>query len=75
MCLYFENFNVMTTTNKGIVKFYNQPKGYGFIVDEEGKDIFFHITAVTEEVKKDDLVTYNIKDTKKGISAFDVKKR
>jgi CspA family cold shock protein len=65
----------MTTTNKGIVKFYNQPKGYGFIVDEEGKDIFFHITAVTEEVKKDDLVTYNIKDTKKGISAFDVKKR
>lgn len=63
------------TTNNGIVKFYNGPKGYGFIVDEAGKDIFFHITSVMEELKKDDLVTYNVKDTKKGLSATDVKKR
>lgn len=62
------------TTNKGIVKFYNDTKGYGFIVDEGGKDIFFHVTSVAEEIKKDDMVAYNVKDGKKGLLATDVKK-
>lgn len=63
-----------TTTNKGIIKFYNQPKGYGFIVDENGKDVFFHVTNLVEEVKKDDLVKYNIKDGKRGLMATDVER-
>lgn len=61
-------------TSKGIIKFYNVTKGYGFIVDQSGSDLFFHVTSILEEVKKDDMVSYVVKETKKGMSAVDVKK-
>lgn len=31
---------------EGKVKFYNDKKGYGFIAGEDGKDYFFHVSAV-----------------------------
>jgi CspA family cold shock protein len=60
--------------NKGIVKFYNEEKGYGFIVGEDGKDVFFHVTECKEKVEKNDLVSYETKDGKKGVAAVGVKK-
>ena len=39
---------------KGTVKFFNDSKGFGFIVDEEtGKEIFVHVSGLVDEVKKE----------------------
>ena len=55
---------------QGIVKFYQQDKGYGFITDESGKEIFVH---ATEEMKKGDEVTFELKEGKKGKEANNVR--
>ncbi len=34
---------------KGTVKWFNNQKGYGFICDEEGKDVFVHYTGLNQE--------------------------
>ena len=57
------------------IKFFNQLKGYGFIIDDEtSKDIFLHITNVKGQPKEGDNVTYDIKEDKKGLHAFNVVK-
>ena len=39
--------------NKGIVKFFNETKGYGFIKDEEtGKEYFVHVTGLIDEINE-----------------------
>lgn len=61
----------------GVVKFYNKDKKYGFIVDDNSqRDVFFHISGVTEEVdmNKNDKVSYTTKESPKGTIAVDVKK-
>ena len=64
----------MENSSKGIVKFYNDVKGYGFIVGEDGSDVFFHVSEVLEKVAKDDIVYYTMKDSKKGPLASQVKR-
>lgn len=59
----------------GIVKFYNEAKGFGFIVDEDTQDeIFVHATGLVDKISQDDRVTFVIKDGKKGPNAVNVKK-
>jgi cold shock protein len=54
---------------KGIVKFYIQKQGFGFIRPENGsEDIFFHFTGILEEgyvPKENEKVTYDVKEGKK----------
>ena len=57
----------------GTVKFYNEAKGFGFITDEGGKDIFVHATGLIDEIRENDAVTYDVTEGKKGPNAVNVK--
>jgi CspA family cold shock protein len=68
----------MTTnaTNTGVVKFFNESKGYGFLIDDRGQtEYFFHKTNTLDVVQKDDKVAYSLIDGKKGKNAVNVQRR
>jgi len=45
--------------NKGTVKFFNESKGFGFIVDDESKtEYFVHVTGLIDEVNEGDAVEF-----------------
>jgi CspA family cold shock protein len=57
----------------GTVKFYNDTKGFGFIVaDDNQEEIFVHQTGLIHEIQEGDRVQFNIKAGKKGPNAVDV---
>ena len=57
----------------GTVKFFNEAKGFGFIKEESGQDIFVHVTGLTEEIRENDQVVFDIQEGKKGLNAINVK--
>ena len=60
----------------GKVKFYNNSKGFGFIVEDEGgRDLFVHQTGLIDRIADNDLVTYVVVQGKKGLNAVNVKKQ
>ena len=61
--------------NTGTVKFFNESKGFGFIIDDQTKqEIFVHISGLKDKVRENDKVSFNIVEGKKGLNAADVKK-
>jgi CspA family cold shock protein len=58
--------------NKGTVKFFNEAKGFGFIKGHDGQEIFVHISALKEEIRENDEVTYDTQEGKKGLNAINV---
>ena len=60
-------------TNTGTVKFFNEEKGYGFIKDDQDdRDYFVHAKGLVNEITKNDRVSFNLRDGKKGPNAVDV---
>ena len=60
----------------GTVKFYNEDKGFGYIVDNNSKDeLFVYEEGLIDEIYDDDFVKYNTRDTRKGLEAYDVRLR
>ncbi|HEX17417.1 MAG: cold-shock protein [Thermoplasmata archaeon] len=61
---------------KGVVKWYNPRKGYGFIRGEDGKDVFLHRTEIPfgTFLKEGDEVEYEVENAPKGPKAIHVKK-
>ena len=57
----------------GVVKFYNEAKGFGFIKEENGPEIFVHATGLQEEIRENDNVVFDVQDGKKGLNAVNVK--
>lgn len=59
----------------GIVKFFNNDKGFGFIKDDETqKDIFVHKSALSGSIWEDDRVEYEVEQGQKGLNATGVRK-
>ena len=64
------------TVRNGVVSFFNESKGYGFIKDTQTQEsIFVHINALTEPLKENNLVTFETEQGQKGLSAIKVKKK
>jgi len=59
----------------GKVKFFNNKKRFGFIVDSAtSKEYFVHASGLVDEVQEGDEVTFELKEGEKGVNAVDVKK-
>jgi cold shock protein len=57
----------------GTVKFFNSQKGFGFIQDESGNDVFVHVSGLEDEIRDKDKVTFEVERGKKGINAVNVR--
>ncbi|QPH40716.1 cold-shock protein [Pedobacter endophyticus] len=58
---------------QGIVKFYNESKGFGFIKVDNGDEIFVHISGLKDKINQNDAVEFEISQGKKGPNAVNVK--
>ena len=63
---------------EGTVKWFNNQKGFGFIEQEGGADVFVHHSAIDatgyKSLNEGDRVTFDIEQGKKGPAAANVKK-
>ena len=62
---------------KGTVKFFNEAKGFGFIIPDDGdtggKDVFIHVSALDgQTITEGDPVSFEIGEGKSGPDATDV---
>lgn len=64
--------------NRGTVKWFNNQKGYGFISDENGSDVFVHFSALNMEgfktLEEGAAVEYDVVNGEKGPQAVNVTK-
>ncbi len=62
----------------GIVKWFSDKKGYGFIEKEEGGDIFVHHTSINmsgfKTLSEGDRVTFDVEEGDRGPAAKNVEK-
>ncbi|HIZ90081.1 MAG: cold-shock protein [Mucispirillum sp.] len=65
-------------SKSGVVKWFNNSKGYGFLTDENGADVFVHFSAIQSDgyktLKQGDNVEFDAIEGEKGLQAQNVKK-
>lgn len=59
----------------GKVKFFNESKGFGFIIEDDSqKELFVHHSGLIDRIKENDTVSYEVTEGKKGLNAVNVKR-
>ena len=60
--------------SKGTVKFFNESKGFGFIIeDDSNKEYFVHVSGLIDDIREGDSVEFELTEGKKGLNATGVK--
>lgn len=61
---------------KGRVKWFNESKGFGFLEQEDGQDVFVHFSAIQAQgfktLSEGQAVQFNVEQGKKGLQATNV---
>jgi CspA family cold shock protein len=72
---------MINSTNTGTVRFFLEDKGWGFILDDNDvdakgvhKQYFTHVSMTLDKITKDDKVSYDLAEGKKGLNAVKVKR-
>jgi CspA family cold shock protein len=59
---------------EGVVKFFNDNKGFGFIKpSDSGEDVFVHESGLIDQITENDKVEYSTEQGKRGLNAVNVK--
>ncbi len=59
---------------EGVVKFFNEAKGFGFIIPNSGEsEVFVHVSGLVDKVRENDHVSYEVEQGRKGLNAVNVK--
>ena len=59
---------------EGKVKFFNNAKGFGFIiVKDTNEEVFVHSTNLIDDIREDDDVTFDVEKGDRGLSAVKVR--
>ncbi|MDT2831937.1 cold-shock protein [Vagococcus carniphilus] len=63
---------------QGTVKWFNAEKGFGFITQENGEDVFAHFSAIQGEgfktLEEGQAVTFEVEEGQRGLQATDIEK-
>jgi cold shock CspA family protein len=66
--------DAIETVRKGIVTFFNDSKGYGFIKDSQTQQsVFVHANGCVDQIGENNKVTYEVTSGPKGLNAVNVK--
>ncbi len=59
---------------EGVVKFFNDSKGFGFITSQEtGEDIFVYVSGLIDNIEENDKVSFTTEQGRRGLNAVNVK--
>jgi cold shock protein len=57
----------------GTVKFFNDAKGFGFIKEDNGSEIFVHVTGLKDDIHENDKVVFETAEGRRGVNAVNVR--